>query len=378
MSETTFDDDEFKDVNFDTIEENDKEVADVDIARYSPPVSLERIDKDTVIANMKAQQEIFEAFLEYVKNTLKPKVDYYTIVAGAKPSLGQTGAEKILDFLRIYPKFAVTHRVLSKSEISYDVTCNLYSKVDQRQVGSGGGFCSSQEDNYLYEWVYEKYLPKGIDKKNLEVKNFKGKDGKWFSKYRMELANHYNVANTVKKMGLKRAFVDATVRSTFASHIFTQDLEDSYIGTKLAREETTPIITPKTSNKTSTSPVEPRKAKTDTKTQATVNEALKYPDLDPQIYVMSGGKHKGERMIDCPSHYIEWNIDTAKKSKYKQTFEKVPMGEWVKFLEVCLKTHIALKEAKAETVTDKDLEPEFADIEQATPEELEKEFGKEE
>ncbi len=98
-------------------------------------------------------------------------------------------------------------------------------------------------------------------------------------------------------------------------------------------------------------------------------------DLDPETYKLSGGKHVGVRMIDCDSNYIEWNIQQAKTSKFKQTFEKVPMDIWIEFLEVCLKIHKANKELKDKPVTDKDLEPEIiesevANIEDATDEDL--------
>lgn len=101
--------------------------------------------------------------------------------------------------------------------------------------------------------------------------------------------------------------------------------------------------------------------------------------LDPETYKLSGGKHIGIRMIDCPTNYIEWNIQQAKTSKFKQTFEKVPMDIWIEFLEVCLQIHIANKELKAKPVTDKDLEPEieglesdFANIEVDSIEDIEK------
>lgn len=102
-------------------------------------------------------------------------------------------------------------------------------------------------------------------------------------------------------------------------------------------------------------------------------------DLDPETYTLAGGKHIGIRMIDCPTNYIEWNINQAKQSKFKQTFEKVPMDIWLEFLEVCLKIHIANKELKDKPITDKDLEPEikgleseFADIEEDSMEDIEK------
>jgi hypothetical protein len=314
-----------------------------------------RIDKDTVIANMKAQQEIFAEFLNYVKSNLTAKIDYYTVVQGAKPSLGQTGAEKILDFLRIYPKFVVTHRVLSKSEISYDVTCNLYSKVDGRQLGSGGGFCSSMEDNYLYEWVYEKYLPKTADPAKLEQKKRKGKDGNWFVQYRLELQNHYNVANTVKKMALKRAMVDACVRSTFASHIFTQDLEDSYIGTVVARQNVTaqpPKNAPQGTSKASN-------PQNNTNTQANPQNA----DLDPNTYIFNGGKFAGKRPVDAEMWWLEGQIKWIIEGKFDDYLAKanVDKSNYLEMFQSAIDIKKALSQAASEDNL-KSLDKEYDEI----------------
>jgi len=274
--------------------------------------SLEKIDAETVISNMQAQQEIFKEFLEYVKTNLVAKIDYYTVIDGAKPSLGQPGSEKILDFLREYPRFVVDDRLLSKNEVFYDVTCNLYSKIDNRQMGSGGGFCSSLEDNFLYEWIYEKHIPKNINSADLESRKRKGKDGNWFTQYRIELQNHYNVANTIKKMAYKRAMVDAVVRSTFASHIFTQDLEDSYIGSRMLKQQeppTKPSTTPQKSN------------------------GDKY---DPLTYKITGGKYKDELMKDTSTSYIKWNIDQIASGKYNPSKYGIDTKQYLEMLEKCL------------------------------------------
>ncbi len=129
---------------------------------------------------------------------------------------------------------------------------------------------------------------------------------------------------------------------------------------------------------------QPKAIVINTDTKSTQIQTSAY-DLDPETYTLSGGKHSGKRMIDCDSNYIEWNIKKAKTSKFKQTFEKIPMDIWIEFLEVCLKIHIANKELKDKPITDKDLETsnniklepvieglesEFANIETADEEEL--------
>ena len=68
--------------------------------------------------------------------------------------------------------------------------------------------------------------------------------------------------------------------------------------------------------------------------------------LDPETYKLNGGKFNGKRLIDCDTSYIEWMIGKAKDSKYKQTYDKIPMEIWLSFLEVCLDIHKANKEPK--------------------------------
>lgn len=87
--------------------------------------------------------------------------------------------------------------------------------------------------------------------------------------------------------------------------------------------------------------------------------------LDPDTYIVNFGKYKGKKMIDTDSHYLEWLIDQSKISTYKQTKDGIPMNIWIEFLEVCLKIHQMNKENPQE----------FADIEQATPQEIEAEYG---
>jgi hypothetical protein len=84
--------------------------------------------------------------------------------------------------------------------------------------------------------------------------------------------------------------------------------------------------------------------------------------LDPDTYIINfGNKFKGKKLIDTSSSYIQWMIDQSKISTYKQTKDGIPMNIWIEFLEVCLKIHQQNKENPQE----------FADIKQATPQEIE-------
>lgn len=292
----------------------DEDITDVAVVENNNQV--DRIDTDTVLHNIKAQGEIFDALQAYVKSHMIEDQDFGTIPGCAKPSLWKPGAEKINFMFNLVPKYEILKETESNTEYTYKIRSDLYNKNNGKFMGSGLGYASSREKKFASA-----------------------------------------PANTILKMCKKRAYIDATLSSTMASFIFTQDvIEDD--DTEVDKKD--------------------KQKQFGTKPAATVTQQSDY-SLDPETYKLSGGKHVGIRMIDCPSNYIEWNIQQAKTSKFKQTFEKVPMDIWIEFLEVCLKKHKANKELKAKPVTDKDLEPEiegleseFANIEEATTDDMEK------
>ena len=98
---------------------------------------------------------------------------------------------------------------------------------------------------------------------------------------------------------------------------------------------------PKTSIATNNANAAP---KVKPKPQAKQQPKGKAQELDVDTYIVDFGKHKGEKMIDLPSSYLEWLIGEAKKSTYKTTKQGYPMQDWINFMETCLKVHNAEKE----------------------------------
>ena len=165
-----------------------------------PVVSQDRIDTATILANIDAQAEIFNKLQEYVKKNLVAKVDYYSIRKGAKPSLGKSGAEKIDFIFNLVPRYVILSKISTDKEIAYELRCDLYNKNSAKFMGSGVGYCSSREDK----------MQKSMQKQMIK--------------------NVESVGNNIIKICKKRSYVDATLSSTMASFIFTQDLEDGYLG----------------------------------------------------------------------------------------------------------------------------------------------------
>ena len=143
--------------------------------------------------------------LQYLMQAVLKEGEHYGVVPGTKgkPTLFQSGAEKIAQMFHLIPTFKVERTDFNGGHREYQVTCELTSLDAGRVVGYGLGSCSTLESKYRYRsrWV----------------------NG---SKVKEENADIADTWNTVLKIAKKRAFVDAVKSTTAASDIFTQDVED--------------------------------------------------------------------------------------------------------------------------------------------------------
>ena len=121
---------------------------------------------------------------------LKAGRDYDRLPNTTKPTLLKSGAEILAGVF----SFRTTAKVISRVEnfdkqfVLYEVGVTVFDK-DNNIVAEGLGSCNSRERKYL----------------------------------KTDFATNLN---TVLKIAKKRAFVDAILTATHASHIFTQDIED--------------------------------------------------------------------------------------------------------------------------------------------------------
>jgi len=221
------------------------------------PVSQDRIDTATILANINAQAEIFKKLQEYVKDNLVAKTDYYSIRKDAKPSLGKSGAEKINFIFNLVPKYVILSEIHNDSEIAYKLSCDLYNKNSGKFMGSGIGSASSKEDK----------IEKSMQKQGIK--------------------NVQSVDNNVLKMAKKRSYVDATLSSTMASFIFTQDLEDGYLGSDNSDKY---------------------------KSKGERGELQK---LDPKTFKVpfKRSKYLGRTLIECPKWWLESQLKYVEEGK---------------------------------------------------------------
>lgn len=93
-------------------------------------------------------------------------------------------------------------------------------------AGEGEGSCNTYESKYRYRWVYERDIPRGVDKDTLVFKEYKKDDGSVFYKYRLDNEDLFSQWNTVLKMAVKRAYVAAVLSSTGLSGLFSQEEDE--------------------------------------------------------------------------------------------------------------------------------------------------------
>lgn len=222
------------------------------MARVSPMDSLalmsEREFEDRLEALKLAQRR-----MERIQRELMTDGVDYGVIPGtgekAKPTLLKPGAEKLCRFHRLVPTFAqkiVLGDGVTGPHIRVLTTCSLhYETEDGPIVAQGVGAANSWEKRYRYREGQRKCPNCGataIIKGKAEYGGgfiCWGKKGGCGSKFdeddpqiaeqqvgQIENPDPYDTENTLEKISAKRAQIDATLRATATSGLFSQDLED--------------------------------------------------------------------------------------------------------------------------------------------------------
>lgn len=193
------------------------------------------------------RKELFEV----VKNVLK-EGDHYGKTPGTnKPSLLKPGGEILNQYFGFYAEFETVSRVENWDAkpplFDYEFKCVLRSKRDAVKVAEGVGSCNSYESKYKYREAKRSCpscgragsIVKGKEEYgggwvcwakdgNCCKAKFKDDDRAIIGQALGKVDNEdiASLKNTILKMAAKRAYIDATLKATGASEIFTQDTED--------------------------------------------------------------------------------------------------------------------------------------------------------
>lgn len=193
------------------------------------------------------RKELFEV----VKNVLKEGEHYGTTPGASKKNLLKPGGEILNQYFGFYAEFETVSRVENWEAkpplFDYEMKCVLRSKRDAVKVAEGVGSCNSYESKYRYRDAKRSCpscgragsIVKGKEEYgggwvcwakdgNCCKAKFKDNDPAIISQALGKVDNEdiASLKNTILKMAAKRAYIDATLKATGASEIFTQDIED--------------------------------------------------------------------------------------------------------------------------------------------------------
>jgi hypothetical protein len=179
------------------------------------PKELMVISADDMVARFKHIQIIREKLM-------KKGVHYDSLFSGAnKDSMKKEGADMLGVAFQFAPRYEITD-LSTSDEIRYRIRAELYTIGGDVYVGSGVGECSSNEEKYKWrEAVCDAEYEKCPDNRRRIKYRKSGGDISEIKQIRTEPAD---LANTILKMGKKRAWVDGILTTTGASDMFEQDL----------------------------------------------------------------------------------------------------------------------------------------------------------
>lgn len=161
---------------------------------------------------------------EVMRAVMKENVHYGVIPGTDKPTIYKPGAEVVLMTFRIAAQVGNIEDLSGPDEARYRVTMRGISQVDATFLGEGSGECSSSEAKYRWRApVCDQEFEETAEDRRRAV--WKRSTGGAYQQKQVR-TEPVDVANTVLKMGVKRALIAMTLVVTAASDVFNQDIED--------------------------------------------------------------------------------------------------------------------------------------------------------
>ncbi len=199
-------------------------------------------DTQGQLAKMDSQMAAFEVRqqvnqIQYLLSTVLIEGEHYAVIPGtSKPTLMQSGAEKIGYMFHLVPHYESVKEPVEgyPGHREYTCTCSLYKNGEK--IGEAIASCSTMESRYRWRDGYEdtgEPIPSDAREHKQEYRRrgygMKKVNGNWLWVRYIERQENPDIAdtwNTVLQMAQKRAYVRAIRSTTAASDIFTQDIED--------------------------------------------------------------------------------------------------------------------------------------------------------
>ncbi|MCM8804268.1 MAG: hypothetical protein NC833_03320 [Candidatus Omnitrophica bacterium] len=182
-------------------------------------------------------QKKLEQFFEIqkiIKTLFKENIHFTKIEGSEKLCLLKAGAELLSELYDFYPTFEILKEIENWEDgfFYYMFKCTLFSRNSSQKISEGYGSYNSKKQKIIkkIKFVPENELltQEKENIENLEVKEIFSKNNKPYKLYKVEREEIFSDANAILKMAEKSAFIDAILKASMLSNIFTQDLEDSF------------------------------------------------------------------------------------------------------------------------------------------------------
>lgn len=186
----------------------------------SPQSRTSIVEGASSIASLRAQIQLIQQAMSEV---MIEGTHFGKIPGTPKPSLWKSGAEVLCAMFRIAPIF-LTEDLSTPDCVRYRVRCIGRHQTSGIDLGEGVGECSSDEAKFRWRAPVcdEEFAATPADRRR--EKWMRGGSGAYVQKQvRIDCAD---VANTVLKIGAKRAHIAMVLNVLAASDCFAQDLED--------------------------------------------------------------------------------------------------------------------------------------------------------
>lgn len=171
--------------------------------------------------------------IDQVRPMLQEGIDVYVLPGMKKPSLGKPGAEKLASIFGLQAAFFVDKETMDavgyapeeRKYVAY--ICKLSRNGEFAGEGRGATFIEWMRNSYRKVYKKDFGTLTDADKAAGELIKTVGKYGE-YEFYKIPEAPVFDdlAMNKAIKMAEKSAFVDAVIRTTGCSELFTQDIED--------------------------------------------------------------------------------------------------------------------------------------------------------
>ncbi|MDQ4121706.1 MAG: hypothetical protein M3209_09700 [Acidobacteriota bacterium] len=205
---------------------------------------------ESLLTAINREKQLRTIIIGYCREAMREGHHYYNLPGqdSRKPALSKEGALNLCSLFKVTPHPDQPAETFHEDgHYTVRSRCHLLGR-NGAILAVGDGLCSTRESKYAYRWLWSSEVPEHVKKEDLKKREWE-KNGRKNIKYCVPNEDLPDLYNTVLKMSLKRAIVDATLKLPLVSELFTQDLDEQISSAASAKAETATRRTNQTENR---------------------------------------------------------------------------------------------------------------------------------